>query len=376
MFDTKPRFFFEEDIFVSGTLGYHTYRIPAMIKTNNGVLLAFCEARRLTGHDADDIDIVLRRSFDGGKSWEPQRIAVSGHGDTAGNPSPVVDRETGRIWLIYNWNKATANQHLIDLGLEIRKVLAVFSDDDGENWSNPKDITLQAMRPEWRWHSAGPCHGIHLRSGRLLIPCCFSQHVSENETTEYYSYILYSDDHGENWRIGAITSKGDECCCTELDNNVVLMNIRADDIKGRRVIISKDGGETFDELKSDATFDDSGCQQSIIVYQGDKRLFIQANAAGASSVKTLGSLIERKNMSVRLSVDDGVGFVFRRDIHIGPSAYSDLLIDDDGDICLLYERGLTIFKYENMFYNNAYENVTFAKFSLSWLTSGYDAMIW
>ena len=130
----------ETKLFVSGTEGYNTYRIPALVVSNKGTILAFCEARKNAGSDTDDIDLALKRSFDNGQTWEPMRIIVDYGPNVAGNPAPVVDRDTGVIWLLFCKNLADGPEGMIIAGEAPRTVWVTSSADDGVTWAEPKEI--------------------------------------------------------------------------------------------------------------------------------------------------------------------------------------------------------------------------------------------
>ncbi|MFH1730966.1 MAG: sialidase family protein, partial [Planctomycetota bacterium] len=148
------------DLFTSGGGGYHTYRIPAIVLTRDNTLLAFCEGRKNGGGDAGDIDLMLRRSTDNGETWEEMQL-VHEEGDgapiTIGNPCPVVDRDTGTVWLPFCRNND--------------RVFVTRSTDDGKTWAEPLEITRDVKKPEWEWYATGPGHGIQLAGGRMVIPC-------------------------------------------------------------------------------------------------------------------------------------------------------------------------------------------------------------
>ncbi len=165
------------DIFVGGVGGYAIYRIPALAVTSKGTILAFAEARKNGPADKGDLDIVVRRSFDNGATWEEKRLVYEDGTHTIGNPSPVVDRDTGEIILLFN--KDNTN------------VLITRSEDDGATWSPPADITRDVKPAEWDWYAMGPGHAIQLRDGRLLVPC---DHTAENIQ---YTHVIYSADHGK-----------------------------------------------------------------------------------------------------------------------------------------------------------------------------------
>ncbi len=158
------------DVFVAGEGGYHTYRIPSAIVTPKGALLAFAEGRRAGAGDAGDIDLVLRRSRDGGRSWTPMQVIGDNGPNTFGNPCAVVDTRTNTIWLLITQNRGTDREKDIIAGTSEggRTVWAMRSQDDGATWSTPVEITASVKAPEWTWYATGPGVGVQLRSGRLV----------------------------------------------------------------------------------------------------------------------------------------------------------------------------------------------------------------
>src|SRR5688572_4491882 len=97
----------QQEIFAAGQNGYHTYRIPSLIASKPGTLLAFCEGRKNSASDAGDIDVLMKRSTDNGKTWSEHRVLWDDGTNTCGNPCPVVDQETGTIWLLLTHNLGT-----------------------------------------------------------------------------------------------------------------------------------------------------------------------------------------------------------------------------------------------------------------------------
>ena len=165
------------DLFVSGTDGYHTYRIPALIVTKRGTMLAFCEGRRNASHDTGEIDMLLKRSTNGGQDWSRQDVVWHDQSNTCGNPCSVVDQQTGVIWLFLNWNRGDdeENQIISRTSKDTRRVYLSRSEDDGQTWTPPKEITAAIKPADWNWYATGPGNGIQLRHGphrgRLIIPC-------------------------------------------------------------------------------------------------------------------------------------------------------------------------------------------------------------
>ncbi len=168
-------YFDDMTLFQSGSEGYHTFRIPSLLVTQAGTLLAFAEGRKHGRGDAGEIDMVMRRSEDGGRTWGPLSVIVTEPGMTCGNPCPVQDQDTGVIWMPFNKNLAEGDENLIIQGKAPRTVWLTESKDDGQTWAEPVEITQAVKKPEWTWHATGPGHGIQLRGpsghGRLLIPC-------------------------------------------------------------------------------------------------------------------------------------------------------------------------------------------------------------
>jgi sialidase-1 len=341
--------FKQSDIYVAGEGGYHTYRIPALIVSAKGTLLAFCEGRRNSASDSGDIDVVLRRSFDHGKTWSPVQLVADAGEDTIGNPAPVVDRKTGTIFLLLTRNpgRTTEQQILQSTGGE-RTVWVTRSTDDGTTWSTPREITAQVKRADWTWYATGPGNGIQLRSGRLVIPC--DHNIREGER---YSHVIYSDDRGETWKIGGIAGeKTNESAVAELKSGDLLLNMRSYHGKNRRAIQrSPDGGLSWSALQLDETLIEPVCQASLV------------NAVPAGRKPDGGLLFSnpaattRTNLTVRLSEDDGRTWSASRGVYAGPSAYSSLAVEHNRSVGLLYEYGK----------ERPYERIAFAQFDVSWV---------
>src|SRR5690554_5034052 len=148
----------EIDLFVQGTGGYHTYRIPSIIVTGEGSVLAFAEGRKESSSDTGDIDLLMRRSTDGGKTWGEQVVIWDDASNVCGNPTPVLDEETGTIWLLMTWNRGDdAEGDIIKkTSNDTRRVFVSSSIDDGKTWSIPNDITETTKNPAWGWYATGP----------------------------------------------------------------------------------------------------------------------------------------------------------------------------------------------------------------------------
>jgi len=351
----------QTDVFVSGRDGYHTYRIPSLLVTNNGALLALCEGRKSSRRDSGNIDLLLKRSEDGGKTWGEQQIVWDDGANTCGNPCPVVDQGSGTIWLLMTWNHGQDNESEIkkNTSKDTRRVFVSRSGDDGRTWTKPVEITDTAKRQEWRWYATGPGVGIQLRKGpwrgRLVIPCDHSVAPSAGNLDGYNSHVIISDDHGETWRLGGtIAPKVNECQVVELVDGRLRMNMRNYDRtqRARAVATSSDGGMTWSEVTHDPALIEPICQASFIRYSWpnayDSSRLLFSNPASTD---------KRVKMTVRLSFDEAKTWPVAKEIHAGPSAYSCLAALPNGDIACLYEAGE----------NHPYEKIVLARFALAWL---------
>ena len=327
-------------LFESGSDGYHTFRIPAIVVTNRGTVLAFAEGRKNGSSDSGDIDLVMKRSEDGGNTWSELMVLRDDDTNVCGNPAPVVDELTGTIYLLSTWNLQTdlEPQIIAQTSTDTRRVFVSKSADDGKTWSDPMEITEAVKKENWTWVATGPCHGIQIKEGsnrnRLVIPC---DHI-EAGTKKYFSHIIYSDDHGKNWHLGGTTPQDmvNECSVAELPGGKLMLNMRNYDRsqKNRKVSISKDGGLSWGNIYDDTTLIEPICQASLLRYTRDKpgkELLLFLNPAHAD---------ERLNMTLRISDDHGVTWAYSKVLYPGASAYSDLCKLPSGNVGCLYEAGL------------------------------------
>jgi sialidase-1 len=339
-------------VFRAGEHGYHTFRIPAVVRTPQGDLLAFAEGRRNASADAGDIDLVSRRSVDGGRTWSDLQVVGDDGADTFGNPCVVVDRDTGVIWLFVIRTTGSDKEQAIIEGRSrsVPRPWVLSSADDGRTWSAPVDVTTAIKRPEWTWYSLGPGIGIQLRDGRLLIP---GNHALAGSGV-HRSHLVFSADHGKTWQLGAAAADGtNESQVVELGDGRVLHNMRNHPPtagENHRVIaVSGDGGRTLSPVRVDPALIEPPAQASILSVAADRpgrRWILFANPASTT----------RQRMTVRVSDDDAATWRVSRVVYDGPAAYS-CLVDLEGDIGILYERGET----------TAYESIVFARLTRAWL---------
>jgi sialidase-1 len=349
---------FQTNVFVSGVGGYHTYRIPSLIVTTRGTLLAFAEGRKGGSSDAGDIDLLLRRSTDQGRSWlAPQTIWNEGP-NTCGNPCPVLDRDTGAIWLLLTWNRGDDPEAdiIAQRSKDTRRIFVTSSTDDGATWSSPREITRAVKLTNWTWYATGPGAGIQMahgpHRGRLVIPC---DHI-EAGTQLYFSHVIYSDDSGKTWKLGGSTphDRVNECEVVELAGGRLLLNMRNyDSAQGtRQQAVSDDGGLTWHSQRHVPELIEPICQASI-------RRFSWPNADRPGILLFSNPASNRRErLTLRASFDDGQTWPASRLLDPRPSAYSCLAMLPDGSIGILYEAGE----------RSPYENLVFATMPLDWIT--------
>jgi len=309
------------------------YRIPALVVTTKGTILAFAEARA-SGYDWGHIRIVVRRSEDDGKTWGPEIDTTNGKfpDSKVGNPVPVVDRDTGRIFLIGSFNT-----NPIHTNPGPGKVMIVHSDDDGKSWSEARMIPMAEWFPKgFTWLLTGPGHGIQLtrgkHKGRLIAPCY----------GEGCGFVVYSDDHGETWTVGANSPSGpyNEATCVELSNGDIMLNTRSPGGRGARTpnrgsAVLTDGGATYKEGTSRfiPELPCPSCQAGTVRYswpQGDKPGVILFAGPGSTSGRVRATLWA--------SHDDGKTWPYSQKIYEGGSGYSDINVLPNGKIIYLFEK--------------------------------------
>ncbi len=356
------------DVFPAGMDGVSRYRIPGVVVTTRGTVLAYAEARRNSSSDWGEIEIRLRRSLDGGKTWEPAKhIAHMGerlegnprkpeggeHEQTVNNPVAIVDRETGAIEFLYCINYA--------------RCYSMRSTDDGQTWSPPVDITgaFEPFREHYNWKviATGPGHGIQMKSGRLVVPIWLAYgDVGDHKPSA--AATIYSDDHGATWKAGdlCLPNEGEfgdpnETMITELsDGRVMLVARSVSDANRKIVTTSADGATGWSEPKFHDQLWEPVCMASIIAHPSQPGTLIFSNphtlALDENGKEQPAGRGKRENLSIKVSRDDGETWPVNKTLDPEPSAYSDLAVLPDGTVLCLYE---------------AKGDIVMARFDLDWI---------
>ncbi|MEV6943535.1 sialidase family protein [Streptomyces sp. NPDC051172] len=346
--------------------GYACFRIPAVVKSADGTLLAFAEGRVRNCGDAGDIDIVLKRSTDGGRTWGPLQVVNHGGGDTHGNPAPIVDHATGRVLLAETYNTGRTDGSSCTVPCD-RTPHLQYSDDDGQTWSAPRDLSSEILPADWNsWYATGPVHGIQLTRGRHAGRLVFGVNTETwngSRVTANHAALIVSDDGGGRWRIGATDSwpiaddgtfrqKPSELTLTERGDGSVLVSGREQDgtdLGHRTQTVSRDGGDSFATRFHDLPDFYAPQVQGSMLRVGDRIL-----------LACPGDPDRRRTMMIRSSYDGGRtwdsvdrGTVVTTDW----SGYSDLVRVDRATVGLLYEGGAV----------DARDEIRFTRFTEDWL---------
>lgn len=329
------------DLFVEGQDGYAGYRIPAIVRAADGALLAFAEARRNDKRDAGDIDLVMRRSTDGGRTWGPTTVVWDDGANTCGNPAPVVVGRRGEIVLLATWNAGGDRERAIerDAASDTRRVFVLRSADHGRSWSAPREITEEVKLPGWTWYATGPCHAIVKRraphKGRLVVPANHKR-LGDGGVVESYSQLLYSDDRGATWHLGAVSQcGGNESTVAETSDGGLLLNMRhyAREDSLRLYALSADGGASWSCRGEVPALPEPRCQGSL--------LNLTRRGRPTQTLLFCNPHHPRKRINLTLSVsrDDGRSWVPWRTLFAGCAAYCDLVRLDERRVGVLYENG-------------------------------------
>jgi hypothetical protein len=382
------------DLFEAGKEGYKLYRIPGIVVTKKGTVLAYCEARKSDSGDWGPIDVLMRRSTDGGRTWQPRQQVVHVEGNlpinpvaaaqnldkpgenTVNNPVAIVDHETGTVHFLYC--------------LEYMRCFYIRSDDDGATWTEPIEITqtFEGYRSEYNWKvlATGPAHGIQLtrgsKRGRLVVPVWLSLGTGGHAHRPSVTSTIYSDDHGKTWQRGDIAVPDtaefiypNETVVVQLADGRVMLNSRSESKRHRRLItISPDGATDWSQPRFDEALLEPICMAGLVRVRepnGDKPGLIAFsnphNLARSDGKEAAGKSRDRINVSIKLSDDEGQTWSASRTLEEGFSGYSDLAALPDGTMLCFYERGSTDGQS-----NYRSGRLTVARVSEAWVRAGID----
>jgi sialidase-1 len=351
-------------LFDGGTDGYHSFRIPSLIRTTNGTLIAFAEGRMSNNKDYGNINVVYKRSTNNGATWSAMGEVVGVGPGTWGNPTAVVDQSNGRVWLFMSWNDGDHNQFGTDGFQKIdawgdRKVYVSYSDNHGASWSDPDDLTATLLPPSSKWDAIGPGVGIQKNkvgaTGRLIIPA-----IGRN---------IYSDDHGQTWSYQLLPAGTSEGTVLEKLNGGLIRNDRPvgaqwELSKRRRVAVG-----TINSFPSWASHDellDPACQASVLRYTDNPNRIMFLNSASTET---------RTKMRVRISYDEGVTWPISRRVfdnltdqqakEQGKGGYSSMAKTADNMVGALIE-----INENTSSSSTSNRSIEFHKFNLSWILNG------
>ncbi|HSJ04108.1 MAG: exo-alpha-sialidase [Verrucomicrobium sp.] len=385
------------DLFEAGKGGYELYRIPGMVVTAKGTVLAYCEARKNAKGDWGPIDVLMRRSTDGAKTWSEPKAVVKVEGElpmnpvavaqnldapgdnTVNNAVAIVDHQSGAVHFLYC--------------LEYMRCYYLRSDDDGLTWTAPVEITstFEQFKPEYDWKviATGPAHGIQVQrgkhQGRLVVPVWLSTGTGGHAHRPSVTSTVFSDDHGKTWQRGAVAVPNteewvypNETVVVELADGSVMLNVRSESKNHRRIVVESPDGATkwshprFDEALLEPISMGSITRYSLTSAQ-DKNRIVFANPHNLERLDgkaAEGKSRDRRNLSLKLSYDEGKTWAFSKAVEPGYGAYSDLAVLPDGTILCLYERGRD--SDEALKKSTSYAYLTVARCNLEWLTDGMD----
>lgn len=361
----------ESIVFQNGTEGYKCYRIPAIVCAPNGDLLAFAEARRTDCGDFGDVRIVLKRSTNNGKTWNELQTVAENGSYQAGNQAPVFDMTDpkfpkGRLFLFYNTGMVSENDNRNGKG--IREVWYKTSIDNGKTWSAAVNITIFVSKPnrpeqnpnynfkeDWRSYANTPGHALQIKKGkykgRIFVPANHSEGAPQPLFRDYRAHGFYTDDHGKSWKIAPNVNyaSSNESTAAETADGSILMNCRnqSGDVKYRLQAFSKNAGESWDSVVVVKSLNDPVCEGSLIDFQTKKRQHVLL-------FSNLNSQSKRENLTVNVSYDDGKTWTIKKEICKSSAAYSDLVIQKNNQIGILYEK-------------DDYSKIVFTNFDYDWL---------
>jgi sialidase-1 len=327
----------------AGIGGYATYRVPGIVTTKRGVLLAYCGARKdLSKGDWSATDILLRRSIDGGKTWEPSR-KIAGDGiDLTDNVVAIPERTSGAVVFLYQKNYA--------------RVFSVETLDDGRTFSAEKEITpiFDAFKKDFEWNVVAPGtgHGIQMKNGRMIASIWLANGAPKPDGTRAHAPsamgTIYSDDHGRIWHRGDVIARDspeienpNETVATQGPDGKVMVNIRSGGPRHLRAIsVSDDGATGWSTPRFDHYLFDPICDAGILTVAATAKhpaaiYFVNPDSR---DLPKNDKLRFRQDLTLKMSTDNGKTWAHQRVLDAGVSAYSDLTALRD-NLFVIYESG-------------------------------------
>lgn len=378
LFAASP-FLEKQDLFtVDDDPAYNIYHIPGVVVTAKGTVLAWCEARK-GGGDWSDIRILLRRSTDDGKTWSKPQSIADVPGPKQKNPFALRLKNVDTTQVTYNNPVLIADKdgtvHML-FCLEYERAFYQRSEDDGLSWSKPVEITatFDAFKKDYAWKvlATGPNHSIQLKTGRLVVPVWLSTGEGGNAHRPSVTATIYSDDQGKTWKAGDIAVpctdewiNPNETVAIELNDGRVMLNVRSESKAHRRLITtSPDGATNWSTPKFDDALLEPICMAGIVRYDHHgKNLILFSNPhnleGGREGKPEPGKSRARKNLSIKLSANEGQTWPVNKLLEDGPSMYSDIAVTQNGTILCFYGRGTKP--------GFAGSGLTMARFNLEWL---------
>ena len=328
----------------AGDDGVAVYRIPGLVATPRGTLIAVYDQRMRGWADLPaDVRIGMSRSTDKGQTWAPMRtiLDMGEHdkfkGNGAGDPCAWVDPRSGTIWVAALWSHGDRGWRGSGPGLtpdETGQWLLVRSTDDGLTWSAPTNITRQVKRPDWRLLLQGPGRGIAMQDGTLVVPAQFKDAANVPHAT-----LMSSRDGGATWAIGTgAEPRTTEAQVVELAGGALMLNMRDDRGGSRSVAVTRDLGRTWTAHPSSRrALPEPVCMASLI------RLWAHENIAGRNLLLFSNPAVDkapRRRLTIKVSADEGLSWpeAYHTLLDEGVSAgYSCLTAVDRESVGILYE---------------------------------------